>query len=358
MDKTRRGRTLLRRKISTTRRRTLWGRATFRIITAVSMLGLAACGGGTTGGTGHGALTPVTMRLDFTPGGHQAPFFLALERGYYKDVGLDVTIGPGRGSAITAQSVASGQDDFGHVNIGPALSAMNEGQPLKVIATLTNRNSWVVYVDKGSGIKNLKDLYGKQVLLAAGTPDPYLTQAVFSINGLDVGRVTLQNVDSASKFALYTQRKADGLITSVPYGDPIIQPKRPSDRLAYADFGLTLVDYGLVTNQNMIDKHPDVVKAFAQATIRGYKAAIKDPAAAAAAVSKHWDKLSEEVIRQQWELQMDHIGVPETKGLPVGCSTEGLWKKSIETLNKYAGTKLDANHLDKYYTEGFIDCSR
>src|SRR5215467_7593822 len=55
----------------------------------------------------------VTLRLDWIPTWYHSVFYTALNRGYYSDVGLNVTIGQGKGSATTAQVVGSGSETFG-----------------------------------------------------------------------------------------------------------------------------------------------------------------------------------------------------------------------------------------------------
>src|SRR6059036_3483116 len=62
------------------------------------------------------ALEPATLRLDWLASGYHVPFFLALERGYYRDHGIDLQIFDGKGSTTTVQVVASGADTFGAAN--------------------------------------------------------------------------------------------------------------------------------------------------------------------------------------------------------------------------------------------------
>src|SRR5699024_5695942 len=114
------------------------------------------------------------------------------------DHGLNVEIDHGRGSAVTAQSVGSGQDDFGHANIGPALNAIDEGYDTQVVSTLTNRNSWVLYSDENNPIESINDIEGKNIVLSSGTPDVYLTEAVLADNNVEVSDVSFQQVDPSS----------------------------------------------------------------------------------------------------------------------------------------------------------------
>src|SRR5262245_56652713 len=62
-------------------------------------------------------LQPATLRLDWLASGYHVPFFLALERGYYREHGIDLQIADGKGSTTTIQVVASGSDTFGAANL-------------------------------------------------------------------------------------------------------------------------------------------------------------------------------------------------------------------------------------------------
>lgn len=318
-----------------------------------ALCGLAACGDG--GDATDEGLQTVTLRLDFTPSGHQAPFFYGVSEGIYEEHGLDVQVEHGRGSAVTAQSVGSGEDEFGHANIGPTMNAIDSGYETKILATLTNRNSWVVYSDEQDPIESLEAFAGKEVILSGGTPDQYLTEAVFADNDIDISEVEIQQVDLSAKVSLYTQGEGDGLVTSIPYGDPMVQDGRPSHSLAYADAGQDLVDYGLLANQGVIDSDPDMVERFVQATVEAYEAAQESPEDAAAAVAAEWDDLTPEQIQTQWELQMEHIDVEQTEGLPMGCSTPDLWEDSVQLLQEHAGLDADST-VDDFYSEEYLDC--
>src|SRR5262245_45032952 len=69
--------------------------------------------------------TQLTFQLNFAPGGYHAGFPMAVERGYYKDAGLDVKIEPGNGSLITAQLVAAGKADIAYADAAPVMKLIS-----------------------------------------------------------------------------------------------------------------------------------------------------------------------------------------------------------------------------------------
>src|SRR5262245_9410161 len=80
--------------------------------------------------------TPITIRLDFIVGGNHAPWFVALEKGFYAKRGLNVTIQPGTGSADTIRTIAAGGADVGFSNVATAIVGRSRGTPIVSVAQL------------------------------------------------------------------------------------------------------------------------------------------------------------------------------------------------------------------------------
>src|SRR5262249_15887760 len=76
------------------------------------------------------AQTKVTMYLAFLVNGYHAPFYLANEKGWYKEVGLDVTISPGRGTSDSIKQVGTGNAQFGEPDFGAVSKAVSQGIPI------------------------------------------------------------------------------------------------------------------------------------------------------------------------------------------------------------------------------------
>src|SRR4029078_5268899 len=82
----------------------------------------------------------VTLRLDWIPTWYHVPFYYALDRGFYREAGLNVSIGQGKGSTTTAQVVAAGSETFGLIDLSTMMLAMASGAPLKAIGGLIQRS--------------------------------------------------------------------------------------------------------------------------------------------------------------------------------------------------------------------------
>src|SRR6266481_7844351 len=111
----------------------------------------------------------VTVRLDWIYQGPNAGFMVAQEKGFYEQAGLNVEIGPGKGSGSTAQLVASKATQFGFADGYVVGNAVSKGMNIKAVAGLYRRNPTAVVVLADSDIQTPKDLEGKTIAIAAGS---------------------------------------------------------------------------------------------------------------------------------------------------------------------------------------------
>src|SRR6476469_7237912 len=110
----------------------------------------------------------VTVRLDWIYQGPNAGFMVAQEKGFYEQAGLNVEIGPGKGSGSTAQIVASKAAQFGFADGFVVGNSVSKGMSIRMVAGIFRRNPTAVVVLDESDIRTPKDLEGKTVAIPTG----------------------------------------------------------------------------------------------------------------------------------------------------------------------------------------------
>src|SRR6478609_3620798 len=113
-------------------------------------------------------LNKITFQLNYPAAGYNAGYELAVQKGFYKDVGLDVTIEPGNGSQITAQLVAAGKSDIAFADASPVMKLISQGAKIKVLATILQGNPNQVTALKKTGLKSVADMKGRSVAVPNG----------------------------------------------------------------------------------------------------------------------------------------------------------------------------------------------
>src|SRR5215468_594825 len=139
----------------------------------------------------------VTMRLDWLYQGPNAGFMIALDKGYYEQAGLNVEIGPGKGSGSTAQLVASKAAQFGFADGFVVGAGVSKGMSIKMVASIFRRNPTAVVVLDESDIKIPKDLEGKTISGPTAVTQFVQWPAFVKGCGLDGSKIRLINIDPA-----------------------------------------------------------------------------------------------------------------------------------------------------------------
>ena len=168
------------------------------IQTLIGRTGLAAAAflGATLALAPAHAQQAIKFSLDFKFEGPSAPFLVAIDKGYFKAEGLDVTIDSAAGSLEPINRVASGTYDmgFGDINSLIKFRDANPNNPIKAVFMVYNKPAFSIVGRKSRGVTKPKDLEGKK--LGAPAPDgAYAQWKIFTqANGIDASKVTVENV--------------------------------------------------------------------------------------------------------------------------------------------------------------------
>jgi NitT/TauT family transport system substrate-binding protein len=303
-----------------------------------------------------GPLAAATLRLDWVPTGYHAPFFLALERGYYRDAGIDLQILDGEGSGTAIQLVGAGAETFGLASLSTMTLGVGEGAPVRAIAGMLQRMPEGVISIAGSGITEPTDVEGKRMGYTAGSSGEVLFPAFAQANGIDLSTVQQVTVDAATKVAGLLLRQYDFIVDWPFTRGPVIEAQGESaEYVYYADHGVNVLGHGLIASIQTIDMEPELVRGFVEASVRGIDAAIVEPEAAIDAMIAHRPDISEQRDVQLAQMQglAAHLHTPATEGQPTGWMAEEDWAETIRLLTEYMALTGDPSAAD-LYTNDFI----
>lgn len=256
-------------------------------------------------GTGSAAAQErITFALDWIVNGGHAGYFAALNKGYFREAGLDVTIVRGQGSGDTVKRVASGGADFGQADAGTVIASIgNSDVPLKIIAIVYGNASIGLIYSAESGIKGPKDLEGRKIAKTAGSASMTLFPAFLAVNKVDRAKLNEVTVDGASFLPLLLSRQVDAVVdqkTNLPrYAKPAAQQGITVLPMSYADYGLAVYGNVLMTTHKMIAEKPQVVRGFVRAAMRGLADAFAAPDEAIATLRKTNPEVAADIGKEQ-----------------------------------------------------------
>jgi NitT/TauT family transport system substrate-binding protein len=214
------------------------------------------------------APSKVSVTLNFAADGGAAGFYHALERGYFRELGLDVTIEPSKGSADAITRTASQASDIGIGDISTLVEFASRRPEIapKAVFILHNRSPQAVIALKSSGVAKLTDLHGR--ILGSGLADApsRMFPALANIAGLDTSRIEIRQFNPQLRDTMLLTKQVD----AVTGFDSTVLFNLKANGVAvedatviyYADNGLDVYGNAFLANPAFLQARPDAVNAF------------------------------------------------------------------------------------------------
>jgi NitT/TauT family transport system substrate-binding protein len=287
--------------------------------------------------------------------GPNAGFMVAQEKGFYAEAGLNVDIGPGKGSGSTAQLVASKAAQFGFSDGYVVGNSVSKGLSIKTVAGIYRRNPTAVTVLADSEINTPKDLEGKGIALTPGSAQSQQWPAFAKGCGLDINKVRVVNVDPAGTptALIIGQVQAIGGFAQGQVPSVEIRGNKKTRVFWYADCGVNTVSNGIVVHTDMIREDPALIGAFVAASIKGFLYARRHPDELVATVKKFSPTVDLAITRREAELSWQIWETPNTAGKPLGWMSEQDWAQTIDVLRQYGGVTSPLAP-EQLYTNDFV----
>ena len=300
-------------------------------------------------------LKPVTVTLDWVYQGPNAGFILAVEKGFYREAGLDVAVTAGKGSGSTAQLVASKATQFGFADGYVAANGIARGMPLKSIASIYRRNPTALIVLETSSIKSPKDVEGKAVAIAAGSAQFQEWPAFVKGAGIDGRKIQVVNIDPAGVIVALINGRVPAIAGYAMGHVPEIEirGKKQVRLFWFADYNVTVISNGIIAHRDLLKSDSGLVRAFAAATIKGFLYQRQHPDETVAVAQKYLPTIDPKITRRELDFAWKTWVTPNTKGKPLGWASPLDWADTVKVLEQYGGvtTPIDVGDV---YTNEFV----
>ncbi len=258
-------------------------RKTVAALAALAVVTLALVGGLTARASASSKADKVTLQLKWVTQAQFAGYYAALEKGYYKAAGLDVTLKQGGPDIIPEQVVASGQAQFGIDWLPSLLSARDKGTDLVNIGQVFQRSGMTQLTWKDSGIKTIAQMKGKKVANWLGGNEFELFAALVK-NGMDpTANKGVTIVQQPFDMNLFLQRKVDSA-SAMTYNElaQVLETKNPKTGKLYSlgdlnvikmeNVGTGMLEDGIFTQGSWIKdaRNQEIAKRFLKASFQGW----------------------------------------------------------------------------------------
>jgi NitT/TauT family transport system substrate-binding protein len=304
-----------------------------------------------------GPADKVKLQIKWVPQAQFAGYFVALEKGYYKDENLDVTIVPGGPDIVSEQQVVNGQADFGVDWVASFLAFRDKGLPIVDIAQVYQSSGLTLVSKKSANIAKPEDLKGRSVgVWYGGNEFEFL--ALMDKLGYDPDKDlnVIKQGFTMDPF-LAGQMDAASAMTYNEFQIVLESGVKPEDLnvLRYNDLGVGMLEDNLFATETMVKSKPDLVQRFVRASMKGWQNAIDDQPGAVNAVMKYAEAGST-TVDHQTRMMSEVAKLVLPSGITrdqLGVMDAGRFKTTADIALKYKVINAAADPA-KSYTNDFV----
>ena len=302
---------------------------------------------------GAHALDNVTLITDFGFNGRHAYFFVAIDKGYYKDADLEVKVVRGQGSVDAIRQVGANNAIVGFADAGSLVLARGNDQiPVKLVSIVYARPPQAIFCREDSGFKHPKDLEGASIANPAGGATVDMFPIYARAAGFDAGKVKWIVAGSDALPVLLAGNRVP-CVGQFTVGEPLLRRQAAPAKLvrfAFADAGVSFYGNGIIATDTTIATRPDIVRRFVAATIRGMQDAFADPEEAGRIMNKYHPAVDALVAKGETEAVAE---LAEVKGQPLGMINPYKIEETIAAVTSVFTLKNRVTVRDMY-EPGFV----
>jgi NitT/TauT family transport system substrate-binding protein len=295
----------------------------------------------------------VTFVTDFGYLGRHAYYFVALEKGYYKSEGLDVTIVRGQGSADAVKQVGAGTAQIGFADMALViLGRSNDRIPVKVVSVIYARPPHAVFCLKEANITKPKDLEDKRIAGTASSSVRKLFSAYAKKTDFDGSGIKWLVGNSDSMIGMLALGRTD-CVEQYTVGEALftkaVAPKQISV-LSFADAGLEFYSNSIIASDNLVSTNPNIIRKFVKATLRGLADALANPKEAGQIIARAQPQIEPETAEAETIAVGKLVQGPRER---LGSVDPERVQNTIDLVaNAYSlGSKVT---VDELYAPGFV----
>ena len=301
----------------------------------------------------QGAAAPrtITFLTNYVFNGRHAPFFVGLEKGFYREAGFDIQIKPATGSGFVITAIDGGKADYGMADVSSVAQGILKGAKVK---------AFMVYTDvTTNGLASLvpyptpESVVGKKIAASQTDSVRVILPIIFDARKLDKASVNWQAADPSVYIALLLSGQVD-LMTATSDGDvpALTKVAAPQGKTvhfsSFADWGYDIFGYVLLGSSAALTKDPQEAGRFARATKRSVQYAIQHPDETAQIMVRHNPTMSLDTVAAQWAQTIKSIETPYVASHGYGAATEDRIERSIALVKQALRLDGDLRPADVY----------
>lgn len=305
---------------------------------------LADCSGGP---PGVPAAAKKNIRIAVTPWPASAPLYIAQEKGYFRDEGLEATLQDYPSGHLGLADVLAGKADFAVAADTPIARAAVFGKPVVVIATICEVERAILLVArKDRGISMAGDLRGKTIGVVAGSASEFFLHIYLTTAYIHPKSVRIVDLSPEQVVHALLDGEVDAVSTWAPHTTALLD-KLGSNGVILHEPGLYSMSWNIATTKDLTQRDPEAIARFLRAIIRADRRIAERPAEARAITAKKCG-MDIAAVEREWSNCDFTTHLDQT--LILNLEDQSRW-----IIGKKAGSdRKSPNIMDHVYTKGLI----
>ncbi len=300
-------------------------------------------------------LQKVVFALNWFAVGDHAAYWVALDRGDYRARGLDVEMQNSKGSGDSIAKVDTGRADIGLADSAVVIAAIGRGARVKVVGMVFDKTPLNIWSWKDVPITRPRDLEGKTIGAPPGDGQRQMFPAFARLHGIDVSKVTWVNVEPAAKVPALAERRVNAVAdytTGLPFYEKAMG-KGNAVMMPWADHGFDMYSMSIIASERTMKERPQVLRAFLEASYRGWREVMEHPKAALEIFKKRVPEIDLSIIEPNLLMGLELMKTERYARHGIGWIDEKKMCASVDLVNTYMGVprKVDCREV---FTNEFL----
>jgi NitT/TauT family transport system substrate-binding protein len=309
-------------------------RSTFLSLAAAMILAV----GGSFGASAQ-QLEKFTFALNWFAVGDHAAYWVALEKGYFRDRGLDVTLENSRGSGDSIAKVDTGRADAGLADAAVIVSSLARGSSVRIVGMVFDKTPLNIFSPASKPARTPADLIGRTIGAPPGDSQRQIWPAFVRATGIDGSRVEWVNVEPAAKIAALATGRVD-TIADYSTGLPLYEKAMGQGNVVmmqWADFGLDMYSMSIMASDKTIRERPEVLRKFLEAAYMGWRDVMADPEGSMAIFKRRVPEVDVSVMQPNMMLGLALMRTDRYRANGIGSIDRAKMCASVDIINANMG---------------------
>jgi len=296
----------------------------------------------------------VTLQLQWITQAQFAGYYVALDKGWYREEGIDLTIEPGSPDLSSTDAVETGVADFGTSLLANIIADIQGGKPLVSIGQIQQTNGLLLLAKKSSGIQGPQDFVGHRVGVWLGSWESQFQALIAREN---IAPQDFELVSQGFSMDPFINDELD-VASAMIYNEyhVVLESGVKAEDLNiidYADYGLDFPGDVLFTSRELTEKKPDLALGMLRASLAGWQYAVEHPEEAADIVLKY-DKTGLQTRDHQLAMMNEIAKLVQAPVRPLGYTDRADVRRTIDTLFSY-GVLSERVEPEDVFTNQFLE---